>query len=71
MAKENSFYKWLNKQSDRDDIIGDLAKDVERARNIPQDSNDIEIWRSHLRRNAACQEAIEALHEAWAEYEAL
>ncbi|MBF5039878.1 hypothetical protein INP77_10285 [Methylophilus sp. 13] len=71
MAKVSSFYKWLNKQSNRDDIIGDLAKDLERARNIPQESNDIEIWLSHLRCNGACQEAIEAMHEAWAEFEAL
>jgi hypothetical protein len=62
------FKRFLLMQLDRDDHIGDLAKDVRTYSECPR-SNKILDWINHLRNRSACSEAIEALKDAWIEYE--
>ncbi len=42
------FYRWLLRQTNRDDPIGDFANDVERDRQFPRTENSLDLIRSHL-----------------------
>lgn len=62
------FTQWLRQQVDRDDIVGDLAGDVQRdSRRKPRTRDG---WKRFLTSARACSGAHEALHAAWDEYEA-
>ena len=61
-----TFNKWLKQQVDRDDPIGDLARDTERA-GYPKGST-LKAWQAHLFYACACPEASHALDEAWQEW---
>lgn len=64
------FARWLKKQKDRDDPIGDLANDVSRDARFPITKNDLGLLKTHLIFQNACSEALQALEEAWAEFKA-
>lgn len=66
--KTSPFYRWLVKQQDRDDPIGDLSKDVRRDNGFPLESSSLEILRNRLIGKSACDEAIQALEEAHKEF---
>ena len=66
--KTGPFYRWLMKQQDRDDPIGDLSKDVQRENGFPLESGSLEILRNRLIGQFACNEAIQALEEAHEEF---
>lgn len=70
MPKSIEFYSWLLSQAGRSDPVGDLASDVKRDRESPNDNAEKETWLSHLKNKRACREAIEAFKEAWAEFSA-
>lgn len=62
-----TFNQWLKQQIERDDPIGDVARDVSRDdRCKPQ--NTLVSWRNFLSAAGACQGAHDALDEAWDEY---
>ena len=63
-----SFLEWIREQSDRDDPIGDLSKDIKRDPTNNLD-DDKDAWMGHLALSGACPEAIEALEQAWNEYQ--
>jgi uncharacterized protein YozE (UPF0346 family) len=56
------------KQTERDDPIGDLAKDVARDESFPVDTEDLENVKLYMLLKQACSEAIQALEEAWSEF---
>jgi len=62
------FYHWLKKQKDRDDPIGDLANDVLTDSSFPLETDSYKIIKNHLIFKRACDEAIQALKEAYDEY---
>lgn len=66
--KTGGFYRWLVKQKDRDDPIGDLSKDVQRDKKISIENGSIEELRSYLIARLACNEAVQALEEAYREF---
>ncbi|MGB8688136.1 MAG: YozE family protein [Microcoleus sp.] len=66
--KTSHFYRWLVKQTDRDDPIGDLSKDVKRDRDFPIEIGSLQKIKSHLINQSACNEAIQALEEAHEEF---
>lgn len=66
--KAYTFYGWLQKNTRRNDPIGDLAKDVRRDTDFPRDSTDVEWMHYHLSAKMACPEAHAALDDAWALY---
>lgn len=70
-AKKLTFTRWLKTQKNRNDGIGDLAKDVCLDRDGPKDSGTFEHWKSHFRRIGASQGAMDALIRAKAEFEQL
>lgn len=62
------FYRWLLKQKDRNDPIGDLANDMISDKSFPFDSNSHERIRKYLIFKGACDEAIQALTESFNEF---
>jgi hypothetical protein len=61
-----NFTDYLVKQSYRDDIVGDLGKDVSMDTNRP--SSGIRAWKRYLHEHCACDGAYDALDKAWAEF---
>jgi uncharacterized protein YozE (UPF0346 family) len=66
--KKGNFYNWLKKQKDRDDPIGDLANDSLSDKSFPTESDSLEKIKTHLIVKNACDEAIQALKEAFDEF---
>jgi hypothetical protein len=64
-----TFGAWLRVQRVRNDVVGDLAKDAASDRHFPR-SRHLEVYVAHLRAMSACPEALEALRQAWQEWEA-
>jgi uncharacterized protein YozE (UPF0346 family) len=64
----SKFYRWLLKQKDRNDPIGDLANDALSDKSFPINSDSFVNIKKHLNFKGACYEAIQALTEAFKEY---
>jgi uncharacterized protein YozE (UPF0346 family) len=62
------FLKWLKRQSERDDPVGDLAKDALNDATFPRNTQSRDILRRHLQLRHACLEAFVALDEALFEF---
>jgi len=64
------FRRWIHQQTDRDDPIGDLAQDMKRDlyQRLPNPS--LKSLYSYLR-GRACDEALEALIDAYREWQVL
>lgn len=60
-----SFKKWLLQQKDRDDPVGDLARDANNDEHTP---SSIQDWKKYFNRIRACEGAHEALERAVREY---
>ena len=69
-ANIGRFFRWLKRQSYRDDPIGDLAQDALRNADFPKRTEARRALREHLEANRACAEALVALDEALAEFHA-
>jgi len=67
--KISPFYRWLVKQQDRDDSIGDLATNIQKDKSFPVESSSLKISRKYLIRKFASDEAIHALEEAHREFQ--
>lgn len=63
-----TFMEWPKKQTERDDPIGDLARDAKADRRHKPKSRA--GWQRFLSLVGACYEAKDAANEAWDEYEA-
>ena len=64
-----SFLAWLKTQVQRDDFVGDLAKDASRDPNAPSGRATKDQWRKHILAVATNSAgALEALDDAWAEF---
>jgi len=60
------FTVWLLKQEERDDGIGDFARDVRLDTQRPY--NGVRAWRKHLIKHRADGKAFKALELAWQEF---
>ena len=63
-----TFRQWLRQQENRDDLIGDLARDAGHDPNAPQAGTE---WPDYLISADACLGAISALESALEEYNRL
>lgn len=66
-----SFYQYLVEQDHRNDLVGDLAKDVKADGDRIHGNSSPEKWRSHLGAMMASGGARETLNLVIAEYEAV
>jgi uncharacterized protein YozE (UPF0346 family) len=62
------FKAWLNQQVDRDDSVGDLARDAKRDGNWPKGRASLRRLRAYLESRQAMPGALDALEQAWREY---
>jgi len=67
-TRTSPFYRWLLKQKDRDDPIGDVSRDAQRDKYFPLETTSLKKIRSHLINKLACEEAIKTLEEAHEEF---
>lgn len=69
-AKESRspFYRWLLKQVERDDLVGDLARDVKDDRGFPFAVRAKKEIESYLSWKSGRQKVLEAFKEAWSEF---
>lgn len=68
--KSGTFAHWLRKQTERNDPVGDLARDAAQDRIFPVDTSSGPKLRSYLRSINACNGAMEALEQALAQWRA-
>ena len=68
-----TFLQYLRQQYDRQDPVGDLARDAldEPDPDMPRRQTTRERWQRYLSLHQACEGAMDALDEAWDEYDAL
>jgi uncharacterized protein YozE (UPF0346 family) len=65
----SGFHRWLETQCDRNDPVGDLARDVFSDGNFPTSEQSVEALVDYLHDTGACREAVMTLREAFDEYE--
>lgn len=65
-----TFNQWLKTQVERDDPVGDVARDAMADKRRKPRNGNREAWRTFLSAAGACSAAHESLDEAWSEYEA-
>ena len=68
--RPNTFTNWLSLQAERQDPIGDLARDVAVDPRWPRSAKTVESYEQYLAQRGADPNAIAALFDAWAEYDA-
>lgn len=68
--QKSSFYRWLSKQADRDDPIGDIATDALRDKSFPTNSQTLPRLERHVLLKGGHEDALTALREAFAEFRA-
>ena len=66
--KKSPFYRWLIKQKDRQDPIGDLSNDVQKDQCFPREIGSLEQIKSYLISQYPSNQAIQALGEAYKEF---
>jgi GNAT superfamily N-acetyltransferase/uncharacterized protein YozE (UPF0346 family) len=69
--KTSSFYRWIIKQKNRNDSIGDLSNDIRQDKLFPLETNSLKQIRKYLWNNSTCDEVIEALEKAHMEFKSL
>ena len=62
-----TFRSWLQKQRNRNDAVGDFARDV-RDDLDSRGIHSVTGWVKYLNNRHACEGAIEAVKKAWKEY---
>jgi uncharacterized protein YozE (UPF0346 family) len=67
-AARSDFHRWLELQVDRNDPVGDLAKDVAHDVGFPSSAKSKKIIRSYLAGAQASGSALEAFEAAWKEF---
>ena len=65
-----SFSSWLKRQRHKDSAVGDLSRDVCHDSDWPR-GRTLKRFLDYLTGRYACPGAIQALQQAWAEFEQL
>jgi hypothetical protein len=66
---EPSFRAWLRQFRREANAVGDLARDVLDDDDWPRGPGSLARYEAHLEDAGACDGALDALREAWANYE--
>ncbi len=65
---KSPFYRWLSRQIDRDDLIGDIASDAVRDNSFPSNSQALNRLERHIILKGGREDALTALREAFSEF---
>jgi len=68
-AARSDFHCWIEQQTKRDDVIGDLAKDIMRDSKFPKHARTRSEVFGYIERTATWNGPITAAKEAWKEFE--
>ncbi|WP_334028973.1 YozE family protein [Burkholderia orbicola] len=68
--KKSRFFKWLATQQNRNDPIGDLARDANDDVNV-FGLDSLDAWLDYLARVQADYAAVRTAREAWQEFDLL
>lgn len=68
-AARGPFHRWLEQQEGRSGPVGDLAYDVIRDKLFPSHIQTLASAKRYLANRHASREALEALTDAWREFE--
>ncbi len=68
MASKQTFRQWLDKKVQRNDPVGDFARDVQQDSNAPFGDVGKKMWREYLWGMGACSDALQAFSQAWGKY---
>lgn len=66
LRAQSPFFRWLMTQSDRNDPVGDLARDAARDKTFPTHLNSLDEIQRYLGRYGAAPQ--QAAKEAWSEF---
>ncbi|WP_169741487.1 YozE family protein [Comamonas aquatica] len=69
VASRSRFYRWLEKQANRDDPVGDLAYDITHDKGFPVEAS-LRKTRSYLESKWVSEAVMDALAQAWLEFSA-
>lgn len=69
VVPRRSFKAWLQQQLQRNDPVGDLARDAGDDKNAPSGRKSFLAWRSYLQSRWAHRDVMRTLKEAWGEFE--
>lgn len=67
--KKASFRDWLRTRKGEDSPVGDLARDVFADGSWPRGPGSLRRYERHLESLGAAPEAVDALRDAWRQYE--
>lgn len=70
-AARSPFHRWIERQRDRDDPVGDLACDVMHDKKFPTGVQSLKEAKQYLGSGFARRDAVKAMTVAWREFEAL
>jgi len=65
------FITWILEQSERNDKIGDLSKDIKNDTKFPNKNASFKKLKEHLEMSGACDDTMIAFEEAKKEYQTL
>lgn len=68
-AARSPFHRWIEQQRDRPDPVGDLAGDILSDKRFPSGNASFRAAVRYLTGRRASRHAIEALRQAWREFE--
>ena len=63
-----TFFKWLMKQDNRNDPVGDLASDIKHDPCLPTKKTKNTLLSYVATKSCYNKNVIDAFHEAWREY---
>lgn len=66
-SSKGQFFRWLEEQVGRDDLVGDLAQDVKRDKRFPRASSSKEELLDYFQR-LGVQHVLKAFRQAWREF---
>jgi len=69
MVPRRSFKAWLQQQLQRNDPVGDLARDAGSDKDAPGGRKSYIAWRDYLHSRWAHRDVLRTLKEAWGEFE--
>lgn len=68
LASGSTFYEWLVANCDRDDAVGDIAKEIMADEGFPKEVDHYQDIHDYLEAVSACDAVISITTKAWMEY---
>jgi len=67
-AARSDFHRWIEQQVGRDDLIGDIARDIMRDDNFPRTATTRSAVVQYIEDASTWDKPVAAVKEAWTEF---